>query len=248
MGDAGQDHAERQKRAMACAVRVSDHGASVAKLRKNKRADQDDVQKHWRRCRGGEFSARVQDAGKERGERDEHEIDKHDPPKRNGRVEAHVVRESAGHCKNKPRHEDRAENREDDQDQRQPRQGVPREAAGILADLQLLCEHGHESHVEGAFRKEPAKHVGKGEGHEECFRHRAASEPCRDQDVAGKAEYARQERPCPHRHGTGYQPNCRHGVAAPRCFRHVASKIMARRPVRHLPRWRRGDVLQASFA
>ncbi len=61
---------------------------------------------------------------------------------------------------------------------------------GVFAGLELFGKHRHEGHVERAFGKEPAEHVGQGEGDQERLGHRPGAKVGRDHDVAHKAQHA----------------------------------------------------------
>ncbi len=86
---------------------------------RQKASDEDDVEQHGRGGGCDEAARRVQDAREQRCERDEEDIGKDDPPECDGDRQPFVARKARGHGKDEPGHEDRGEDREDDQDGRQ---------------------------------------------------------------------------------------------------------------------------------
>ena len=62
-----------------------------------------------------------------------------------------------------------------------------------------LGEHRHEGRVEGAFRKQRAKQIGKAEGDDEGLRHRTGADDRCGEHVADEAQGAAHQREPAHR-------------------------------------------------
>ena len=152
---------------------------------------------HQDRRGGGQREAAegVEDAGEERGQRDQDDVGEGDAAVLDGEGEALVAGEAARHREHEPGHGDLAGDGEEDEDEAEAGEGVAGEALGVLAAFDLLGEERHEGEVEGALGEEAAEHVRQGEGDEEGLRHRAGAEERGHDDVAGEAEHARDERP-----------------------------------------------------
>ena len=171
--------------------------ADVAARRPGEDEEGDHHHVHQDRRGGGEGEAaeRVEDAGEERGERDEEDVGEGDAAVGDREGEALVAGEARGHRVDEGGHEDPAEGDEEDEHEGEAGEGVAGEALGVLAGLDLLGEQRHEGEVEGALGEEAAEHVRQGEGDEEGLRHRAGAEEGRHQDVAEEAEDAGDEGP-----------------------------------------------------
>jgi hypothetical protein len=199
--DAAERDGQRERGADAKAERLVDGGAHGVAERAahgrthEHRGDEDEVEEDRRGGGGEEAPGGVQHARDEGRQRDEEDVGEGEAAVFDGEVEAFVTREARGHGVNERGHEDDAEDGEDRQDHDHRGPCVLREAEGVLVRLHALGEHRHEGHVERPFGEEAAEEVREREGDQERLGHRAGAEEGRDQDIAGEAEDARQERP-----------------------------------------------------
>ena len=69
----------------------------------------------------------------------------------------------------------------------------------VIIAFDLLGEHRHKGHVEGAFGEEPAEKVGERESDQESLGNGASAQCRSNQDVAYKAQQPAEH--CPNTHG-----------------------------------------------
>ena len=95
----------------------------------------------------------------------------------------------------------------------------------VFLAFDLLGEHRHESHVEGALGKETTEHIGQAKRNQERLGHRACPQEGRDQDVAHKTQNAARHGP----DADGEKPRQQtDGPGCHACALSVASSIAAR--------------------
>ena len=169
--------------------------------------DHHDVHQDRRRGGQGEAAERVEDAGEERGQRDEDDVGEGDAAVLDREREALVAGEARRHGEDEPGHGDLPGDGEEEEDEAEAGEGVAGEALGVLAALELLGEERDEGEVEGALGEEAAEHVRQREGDQEGLRHRAGAEERRHDDVAGEAEDARDEGPGSDAEEGGQEPD-----------------------------------------
>ena len=138
---------------------------------------------------GGKAAGGVQHPGKQRGQGNEQDIREGDPPVIHGQVEAFIACKARCHGQHEGGHEEVRQNRQHDQDGGQQCQRAFCEILGVFLALQLFREKRDKGHVERAFGKEAAEHVGQGKGNDEGFCRWARAQVGGKKDIADKAQY-----------------------------------------------------------
>ena len=156
--------------------------------------DEHDIEQARGEGRHGKAPKRVQNAGIERHQRHAEQKRQRDAGKQDGEVEfGRVVGKARGEQQHEPRHDELAEEREDDEGKRQSGKGLLGEGAGPLLSalaVKALGEQRNEGGVEGAFGEQAAEQIGDAEGDEEGVGDRPGAQHRGDQHVADETEHA----------------------------------------------------------
>ena len=150
---------------------------------------------------------RVQHARDQRRQRDEQDIGKGDPAVGDRQLEALVAGKARGHRQTSPGMKTMPSTEKTVRISAMPVKASRAKSERLLAGFELLGEHRHEGHVEGALGEEAAEHVGQREGDQEGLGHRPGAQIGGDQDVAGKAQNAASRVQTPTVKKAGHQPD-----------------------------------------
>ena len=159
-------------------------------------ADEADIEQDRREGRHPELVVGVEDARRDRHQRDEENVRRGDLQQPHGEIELLRVLGEAGRADiDQDRRGDDADQRHREQDQRQHGGDVIDQQFGFVvpAPVTVFAENRHERLRERALGEQAAQQVGQLERDEKRIRRRARAEDPRDQHIAHKGEDARKQ-------------------------------------------------------
>ena len=162
--------------------------------RKQKRADDRQIEQDGRARRRGEAVIGVEDAGEQRLQRDQRQVGKGDARERHRQLEAFGIEPGREHADH-PGREDHRDGEQHEVDDNQRRGDLVGEqlGGGEPGLLQGARIGRHEGRGEGALGEDGAEMVGQPEGDEERICHRACAQDRRHDHVADESGEARDE-------------------------------------------------------
>ena len=181
-------------------------------VEEKQRQDQTEVQQHGRGGGGGKAAKRVQDAGQQRNQADQHQVGESKSGERHREIELfRLVGKARRQPQHHPWHGDLRHGGEEHQHHHQQAEGRVGEGEGIGAPTPLhqAGEDRHEARVEGALGEQAAEEVRQLEGDEKGIGDRPRAQHGRHQDVADQAEHAARHGVATDRRGESSE---RHGL------------------------------------